>query len=92
MVFTQAILPIKKFLHLKGVCLHQYLDNGLVKGVMQSQIKKDIHTLVSLTSSLGFVINIKMSELIPAQSFIFIGMDFNLKKKSIVVSVERLNR
>ena len=78
-LFTQVMGEVKIIAHLRGIQLYLYLDDWLaqmptfVVGVDQGRF------LVDLCQDLGLILNFKKSELVPSQSFDFIGAHFNLR-------------
>ena len=62
----------------RGIRLHQYLDNWLIRAQSQEEAKVNIQTVVDLTQSLGWIINQEKSELNPTQVFSFVGYEYHL--------------
>ena len=62
----------------KGIGLHQYLDNWLIRAQSQEEAQVNTQTVVDMTQSLGWIINQEKSELKPAQVFSFVGYKYHL--------------
>lgn len=77
-VFTRVVTQVKVLVQLQGIHLMCYLDDWLVQvltyqlGLIQSQY------MTNLCQALGFLINWEKSELVPSQTFNYIGARWNL--------------
>ena len=54
----------------KGLRLHQYLDDWLIRSQSQETAQVNTQDMVDLTQSLGWIINQEKSELKPTQVFL----------------------
>ena len=61
----------------RGIRLHQYLDDWLMRVQSQEEAQVNTRTVVDLTQS-GWIINQEKSELKPAQVFLFVGYEYHL--------------
>ena len=61
----------------KGIRLRMYLDDWLLLAASRRQCLEQLQLVLGLCQQLGFVLNRKKSELIPAQRFIYLGMEFD---------------
>ena len=57
----------------RGLRLHQYLDDWLIRSQSQEEAQVNTQAVVDLTQSLGLIINQEKSELKPTQVFSFVG-------------------
>ena len=57
----------------RGIRLHQYLDNWLIRAQSQIEAQMNTQAVVDLTQSVGRIINQEKSELKPTQVFSFVG-------------------
>ena len=73
----------------RGIRLHQYLDNWLIRAPSQEEAQVNIQTVVDLTQSLGWIINQEKSELKPAQVFLFVGYEYHLDLALVKPTQER---
>ena len=55
----------------RGIRIHQYLDDWLLRVLCQETCRQHTQTLLALCRDLGWVVNIKKSELIPVADFQF---------------------
>ena len=61
----------------RGIRLHQYLDDWLIRAQSQEEAQVNTQTVVDLTQSLVWIINQK-SELKPAQVLLLVGYEYHL--------------
>ena len=81
--FTRVVKEVKIMLQNKGIRIHQYLDDWLLRAPSQQVCQKQAQELVSFVQSLGWVINFQKSELKPTQKFDFLGYLFDLEKGTV---------
>ena len=62
----------------RGIRLHQYLDDCLIRAQSQEEAKVNTQTVVDLTKSFGWIINQEKSELKPSQVFTFVSYEYHL--------------
>ena len=73
----------------RGIRLHQYLDDLLIRAQSQEEAQVNTQTVVDLTQS-GWIINQEKSELKPAQVFSFVGYEYHLNSALVKPTQERL--
>ena len=79
-----------KFLAMKkGIRIHQYLDDWLVRARSHQICLQHTQTLVALCRELGWLVNEDKSELEPKQVFNFVGYQFDLKEDKVRPTPER---
>ena len=61
-VFTMIVKEVKLMALTRGIRLHQYLDNWLIRAPSQKEAQVNTKTVVDLTQSLGWIINQEKSE------------------------------
>ena len=74
--FTRLMNVIATFLRRKAITLHPYLDDWLARNQNRRRLLEHRQFILSLINSLGLIINYEQSDLVPAQVFTFIGMEF----------------
>ena len=62
-VFTMIVKEVKLMALSRGIRLHQYLDDWLIRAQSQEEAQVNTQTVVDLTQSLGWIINQEKSEL-----------------------------
>ena len=88
-VFTMIVKEVKLMALSRGIRLHQYLDNWLIRAQSQEEAKVNTQTVVDLTQSLGWIINQEKSELKPTQVFSFVGYEYHLDSALVKPTQER---
>ena len=73
----------------KGIRIHQYLDNWLVRARSCQTCLQQTQTLVAICRELGWLVNMEKSKLDPKQVFDFVGYQFNdLREGKVISTVE----
>ena len=70
-VFAMIVKEVKLMALSRGLRLHQYLDDWLIRSQSQEEAQVNTQAVVDLTQSLGWIINQKKSQLKPTQVFSF---------------------
>jgi hypothetical protein len=73
-VFTMMLAPIVSLIHREGVQFVPYLDDCLITAPSKQSLLGHIRIAIDLLTQAGFLINLKKSNLTPAQDLIFLGM------------------
>ena len=79
MEFTVLAKEVKLMAIHKGIRIHQYLDDWLVRARSQHLCLQHTRLLVKMCQNLGWLVNLEKSELEPKQVFDFVGYQFNLR-------------
>ena len=77
-VFTMIVKEVKLMALSRGLRLHQYLDDWLIRPQSREEALVNTQAVVDLTQSLGWIINQEKSELNPTQVFSFMGYEYHL--------------
>ena len=88
-VFTMIVKEVKLMALSRGIRLHQYLDDWLIRARSQEEAKVNTQTVVDLTQSLGWIINQGKSELKPTQVFSFVSYEYHLDSALVKPTQER---
>ena len=91
-LFTKIMSEVKAIVHVQGIQLFLYLDDWLIHVISYLEGMQQSNYMVRLCHQLGLLINLKKSELIPAQSFDFIGAHFNLKTERVTPKGDNLQK
>ena len=67
----------------RGIRIHQYLDDWLVRATFHQACLQHTQTLVALCQELGGLVNKEKSELDPKQVFNFVGYQFELREGKV---------
>ena len=79
MEFTVIAKEVKLMAMHKGIRIHQYLDDWLVRARSHQTCLQQTQELVKMFHDLGSLVNFEKSELDPKQVFDFIGYQFDLQ-------------
>ena len=77
-VFTIIVKEVKLMALTRGIRVHQYLDDWLIRAQSQEEAQVNTQTVVDLTQSLRWIINQEKSELKPTRVFLFVGYEYHL--------------
>ena len=88
-VFTMIVKEVKLIDLTRGIRLHQYLDDWLIRAQSQEEAQVNTQTVVDLTQSLGWIINQEKSKLKPAEVFSFMGYKYHLDSALVRHTRER---
>ena len=93
-IFTKLMNVIATHLPLHAVSLFPYLDDWLIRDLIHnrfmSHTKYIFQIHVHVVKNLGFISNLKKSDLIPTKEFTFIGMEFLTQQKIVRVPANRV--
>ena len=78
LIFTSIVKEVKLIALQSGIKLHQYLDDWLIRAPSEQQCTVQTQKLLKQVKDLGFIVNLKKSELKPSQRFDFLGYHFLL--------------
>ena len=89
MEFTVVAKEVKLMALQRGIRIHQYLDDWLVRASTHDTCLQHTQILVTLCQELGWLVNKEKSELASKQVFNFVGYQFNLKEGKVRPTAER---
>ena len=87
--FTKVVKEVKLMAQARGIRIHQYLDDWLLRAPCQEMCLHHTQTLLDLCRSLGWVVNMDKLELVPQQAFDFVGYHFDLSQGLVKPTRER---
>ena len=76
-VFTRVMAPVSAFLHRSSIRIRRYLDNWLPQASSRDLVLQALDSVLHLCRSLGIVINMVKSTLVPSQRIIYLGMQLD---------------
>lgn len=91
LVFTRLMNVITSYLHRQNIALFPYLDDWLIRNTEYLSTLHDVQSCLRVIISVGLIPNWEKSDLIPTQSFIFIGMEFLTAQNIVRLPRERLD-
>ena len=87
--FTVIAKEVKLMVIYKGIRIHQYLDDWLVRATSHQDCLQHTQTLVKMCQDLGWLVNVEKSELEPKQVFDFVGYQFDLRSGRVRPTPDR---
>ena len=76
-LFTRVTKELCLVARRQGIRLHVYLDDWLLLAQSEARCRGHLEFVLNLCSNLGFILNDEKSDLIPSQSFLYLGMCFD---------------
>ena len=76
LVFTQVVKAFVAPLHIRGLKLHHYLDDWLLRYQIRLSLRSQSAFLIQTVSQAGWLINWDKSDLDESQDFVFVGVRF----------------
>ena len=89
-IFTKLMDVIASHLHQRAISVFLNLDDWLIRNLICNQLLYQTKYCLQVIQNLGFIPNLKKSELIPAQNFMFIGMEFLTQQNLVRVPAEQV--
>ena len=89
MEFTVLAKEVKLMAVHRGIRIHQYLDDWLVRARSQQICLQHTQILVKMCQKLGWLVNLEKSELEPKQVFDFVGYQFDLRSGRVRPTPDR---
>ena len=87
--FTKVVKEVKLMAQSRGIRIHQYLDDWLLRAPCREICLRHTQILLDLCRSLGWVVNMDKSELVPQQTFDFVGYHFDLSQGLVKPTQDR---
>ena len=90
LIFSKLMDVIAAFLSQRAISVFPYLDDWLIKNLIHNRLITQTKICIQTIQSLGFLPNLKKSDLFPAQKFTFIGMEFLTQQNLVRVPADRV--
>ena len=87
--FSVVVKEVKLMAIHKGIRIHQYLDDWLVRARSHQACLQHTQDLVKICQELGWLVNLEKSELEPKQIFDFVGYQFDLRAGQVRPTPDR---
>ena len=87
--FTKVVKEVKLMAQARGIRIHQYLDDWVLRAQCRETCLQRTQILLALCQQLGWVVNMKKSELEPQQVFNFVGYRFDLVSVRVLLTQNR---
>ena len=89
MEFTVIAKEVKLMAISKGIRIHQYLNDWLVRASSHHLCLQHTQKLVQICQELDWLVNVEKSELEPKQVFDFVGYQFDLQSGRVRPTLDR---
>ena len=90
LIFSKLMDVIAAFLRQRAISVFPYLDDWLIKNLIHNRLITQTKICIQTIQSLGFLPNLKKSDLFPALKFTFIGMEFLTQQNLVRVPADRV--
>ena len=90
LIFSKLMDVIAAFLRQRAISVFPYLDDWLIKNLIHNRLITQTRICIQTIQSLGFLPNLKKSDLFPAQKFTFIGMEILTQQNLVRVPADRV--
>ena len=91
-IFTRVMLEVKKMAAMRGILIHMYIDDWLIRAQSPEVLTSHGKWVLHLCAKLGLRVNLQKSELKPAQEFTFLGYRFNTVLHRVYPPQKRLDK
>ena len=89
-IFTMVLREMAQHLHCRGIKIHLYLDDWLIRSQDPVTLSDQLQYVRDLAQKLGLIINLEKSELVPTQQFVYLGVEFDTDSLTIRPTCERV--
>ena len=89
MEFTWVVKEVKLMAQSRGIRIHQYLDDWLIRAPTKESCHQGTQSLLALCQKLGWIVNLQKSELEPKQIFEFVGYKYDLSQGLVLPTQNR---
>ena len=89
-IFTLLVTVLLKWCHRNGINMIPYLDDWLLYNTDRELLLQQMNQVVQMAGSLGWVINLEKSELVPSQQFDFLGMSLDTVERTVTPCQKRV--
>ena len=86
MEFTCVVKEVKLMAQSRGIRIHQYLDDWLIRAPTKESCHQGTQSLLAHCPELGWIVNLQKSELEPKQTFEFVGYKYDLPRTGLTDS------
>lgn len=91
-VFTKLMKPVAQYLRSQGHVITLYLDDLINIGRSYSECQNSVQFIITVLTSLGFLINYEKSSLIPNKSVKFLGFILDSEKFHLSLPEDKISK
>ena len=92
LIFTGVMNLVGTVCHQQGIKIHLYLDDWLIRADSKEVVQQHLIFVQNLMSDLGLITNVKKSQLVPTQNFVFLGYMYNLEEGIVQPTPENVQK
>jgi hypothetical protein len=89
-VFTKVMLVAAQLVRKRGIHCHPYLDDWLIRTASPRESTTSTTVVMDVLTRLGWIINLKKSDLVPSQDQVFLGVRFQTALAWVSLSPSRV--
>jgi hypothetical protein len=90
LVFTKVLAPVLATIRLRGVHIHPYLDDLLIRAPTAQDLQWAVQETIYWLITAGFTVNVKKSDLSPTQGLVFIWGRFRTDRGMVYLPEGRI--
>ena len=90
--FTNLLAPVAATLRAQGIRVHRYLDDWLIRASSVQEAQQHTDQVIRLFHSLGLLVRLEKSDLVPRTDFVFLGVHFNLALGTVAPPADKIRR
>ena len=68
---------VAHYVHHRGIKFQYFLDEWLIRHCDPDVLTEHLQLMLDLAAHLGWLVNLKKSDLVPRQQFTYLGLDFD---------------
>ena len=87
--FAKVVKKVKLVAQARGIRIHQYLDDWLLRAPSPEMCLQHTRALLALCQQLGWIVNLNKSELVSKQVFNYVGYRFDLITGRVLPTQDR---
>ena len=91
-VFTKLMLIPAQVVRASGVFSHPYLDDWLIRALTHTTSTESTQLVLDTLVKLGWIVNLKKSDLVPSQDLVFLGARFDTRAGLVSLSPDRITK
>lgn len=88
--FTYLLTPVAAALRAQGIKVHRYLDDWLIRAPSVQVAKQHTEQVLQLFTKLGLLVRYEKSDLVPKDTFVFLGIHFNLRTGTVAPPADKI--
>ena len=87
-----VLREVAQYVHPHGIKFRFYLDDWLIHHLDPAILSNHLQFVLDLATHLGWLENLKKSDLVPSQQFTYLGLDFDMQLALVQPSLKCVER